>query len=56
MISMDDQFQNFIVRMYHENCKERNQDGVTPFENVDAYYRTYPNWLHQKFKENKEEK
>lgn len=53
---MDEQFQNFIVRMYNENCKERNQVGETPFENVDAYYRTYPNWLHQKFKEDKVEK
>ena len=42
--------------MYYENCKEREADGVEPFESADAYYRTYPNWLRTKFKESKREK
>ena len=53
---MNSEFRNWLVKMYHENCRERDLEGEDQFESVDAYFRTYPNWLRQKFKEDEVEK
>ena len=53
---MENDFQLWLTKMYYENCKEREEDGVTPFKSVDAYYRNHPKWLREKFNESKREK
>jgi hypothetical protein len=56
-VLMEEVFRWWLTKMYHENCKEREEVGDTPFESVDAYYRTYTHWLIQKFhKENEGKK
>ena len=53
---MEDEFKLWLGKMYYENCKERDLDGVPLYESVDAYYQQYPDWLRKKFKEFKGEK
>ena len=48
---MEKNYRMWLNKMYFENCKEREQDGVELFESVDAYYQAYPNWLRAKYKE-----
>ena len=52
---MEEEYRMWLTKMYYENCKERETDGVKPFKSVDAYYQAYPNWLKEKFKEFKGE-
>ena len=49
------EYKMWLTKMYYENCKEREQDGVEPFESVDAYHNAYSNWLRAKYKEFKGE-
>ena len=50
------EFKRWLRHMYLRNCKERSEHGQPQFENEDAYYCSYSNWLRKKFKEDKAEK
>lgn len=50
---MEEDFRNWLRKMYYENCKERDLDGRPQFRSMNAYYREYPKWLENKFNESK---
>ena len=52
---MEEEFKLWLSKMYYENCKERELDGVPLYDSVDAYYQKHPDWLREKFKEFKGE-
>ena len=51
-----EEFQRSLRQMYLRNCKERSEHGQPQFENEDAYYRSYSNWLRKKFEDERTEK
>ena len=50
---MEEDFKEWLRKMYYENCKERDIEGVPQFPNYKAYYREYPKWLKDKFNKSK---
>jgi len=52
---MKDDWQNWLRKMYYENCEEREQFGQPIFKNVGTFFRTNPTWLKSKFNEDKED-
>ena len=51
---MKTKWQNWLRKMYYENCKERELWGTPIFKNVDTYFRTNPTWLKRKFNKDEE--
>ena len=53
---MKEDFKMWLSKMYYENCKERDLDGVPLYESVDAYYQKHTKWLENKFNNEEGEK
>ena len=52
----EEEFKNWLRKMYIDNCSERTEHNQTHFENAAAYYRAYPVWLKEQYKKHKGEK
>ena len=48
---MENEFRTWLTMMFYENCLEREEDGVTPFEDVEAYFLKNHTWLQEKYRE-----
>ena len=42
---------NWINRMYHRNCLDRQRNNMKPFKDAKAYYERYQDWLNDKYRE-----
>ena len=52
---MKNKWQNWLRKMYYENCKERELWGTPILKNVDTYFRTNSTWLKRKFNKDEDE-
>ena len=43
-------FRDWIRELWLENCKERFEHGMEPFENPEVYFQTYKWWLKREYK------
>ena len=52
----NNEFRTWLTMMFYENCLEREEDGRSPYKNVEDYTQRNYNWLLTKFKKETGEK
>ena len=43
-------FRHWVHELWLENCKERFEHGLDPFDNAEVYFKTYKYWLKREYK------
>ena len=53
---MNEEFKMWLIRMYYENCKERELHHDIPYDSVGSYYHKHRVWLKEQYNEQVGEK